>query len=276
MNGSVTGTNEPATPPRPSTTGPARRVAVVGASSGLGRSIALGLSARGDHVALLARRRDRLDRAVDQASGHAIAIECDVTDEVHCAAAIAAAATELGGLDALVYSSGVIAIEPLAATSAATWTRLFATNVVGAATATRAALPHLRATHGRAIYLSSVSAQSGVWPLLGAYTATKAALDKMIDTWRDEHPELGFTRLIVGDSAGGPGESATQLGADASVDLLLTGLDTWQRRGLRSHGLVDPDDLVSAVAYVLGSTASIPVIAVTPPPAPMHGAPSGG
>src|SRR5947209_20065001 len=87
------------------------RTVVVGASSGLGRCIGVGLAQRGAQVALLARRKERLDGAAAEAGNGAIAIECDAIDPLSCASAIDQAATALGGIDALVYTP---AIGPLA------------------------------------------------------------------------------------------------------------------------------------------------------------------
>ncbi|WP_033715889.1 SDR family NAD(P)-dependent oxidoreductase, partial [Mycobacterium avium] len=70
---------------------------VVGASSGLGRCIGVGLAQRGDRVALLARRRQRIEAAAKDAGPGAVAIECDVTDQASCASAIGEAADALGG-----------------------------------------------------------------------------------------------------------------------------------------------------------------------------------
>ena len=82
------------------------RTVVVGASSGLGRCIGIGLAQRGAHVALLARRRARLDDAAKEAGPGTLVIECDVTDESSCRSAIDDAAAGLGGIDALVYAPG--------------------------------------------------------------------------------------------------------------------------------------------------------------------------
>src|SRR5262249_44014289 len=83
------------------------RTVVVGASSGLGRCIGVGLAQRGDQVALLARRRERIEAAAKEAGPGAIAIECDVTDEASCRSAINEAADALGGIDNLVYTPAV-------------------------------------------------------------------------------------------------------------------------------------------------------------------------
>ncbi|TMA32021.1 MAG: SDR family NAD(P)-dependent oxidoreductase, partial [Deltaproteobacteria bacterium] len=60
------------------------RTVVIGASSGLGRCIGIGLAKRGARVALLARRRARLEDAAKEAGRESLAIECDITDEASC------------------------------------------------------------------------------------------------------------------------------------------------------------------------------------------------
>src|SRR2546423_7245460 len=115
------------------------RTVVVGASSGLGRCIGIGLARRGAHVALLARRRDRLDDAAKEAGPGTLAIECDVTDESSCRAAIAGAAAGLGGIDALVYAPGTRPLARLVDTDAQTWRTGLDTDVTGAAIVTSAA-----------------------------------------------------------------------------------------------------------------------------------------
>ena len=83
---------------------------------------------------------------------------------------------------------------------------MFDTNVIGAAQITTAALPHLTATKGTAMYLSSVSVSlTPPWPGLGAYVVSKAALDKLVEAWRVEEPSVNFTRCIVGHCGGGAG-----------------------------------------------------------------------
>jgi NAD(P)-dependent dehydrogenase (short-subunit alcohol dehydrogenase family) len=240
---------------------------VVGASSGLGRSIGIGLAGRGVRVALLARRRERLEKAAREAGKDAIAIPCDVTDATSCRAAIAAAAAGLGGIDALVYAPGIGPLARLVDLDADTWRRAFDTNVIGAALVTAAAIPHLSATEGRAVYLSSVSASlTPPWPGLGAYVVSKAALDKLVEAWRAEHADIGFTRLVVGDCGGGTGDSQTgfMTGWDAKLGAELGPI--WLQRGLLSGALLDVDDLVEVVHGILrtGSSASLPSVIITP------------
>src|SRR5581483_1928470 len=155
------------------------RVAVVGASSGLGRLIGTGLAADGHRVAFLARRAPRVEAAAAGFEG-CVGIVCDVRDEDSGREAIARAAGQLGGLDAVVYAAGVGTLAPLAETGAGDWRRVLETNVMGASLITRAAVPHLRESRGRMVYLSSVTASfTEPWPGLGAYAASKAALEKL-------------------------------------------------------------------------------------------------
>src|SRR5262249_30486881 len=143
----------------------ALRTVVVGASSGLGRCIAIGLAQRGARVALLARRRELLDAAAQEAGPEAFGVECDVTDEASCRSAVATAEAKLGGIDALVYATGVGQLARLEDTDADTWRRTLETNVMGAALITSAAIDALRASAGTAAYLSSVSASlTPPWP----------------------------------------------------------------------------------------------------------------
>ena len=245
------------------------RTVVVGASSGLGRCIGIGLAERGAQVALLARRKERLDAAAREAGPGASAIACDVTDDESCRSAIDEAARSLGGIDALVYTPAIGPLARLVDMDGETWRRVFDTNVTGAARVTAAAVPHLEATAGTAAFLASGSASlTPPWPGLGAYIVSKAALDKLVEAWRAEHPGIGFTRLVVGDCGGGEGDSQTEFAEEWDAELageLATG---WVERGLLSGSLIAVDQLVSVVDAVLrgGASLSMPSVTVAPRP----------
>jgi len=248
------------------------RTVVVGASSGLGRCIGIGLARRGAHVALLARRREHLEDAANEAGPSTLAIQCDVTDENSIRSAIAEATAGLGGIDALVYAPGVGPLARLADTDAATWRRTFDTNVTGAALVTSAAIGALTASGGTAAYLSSVSASlTPPWPGLGAYAVSKAALDKLVEAWRAEHPHVGFTRVVVGDCGGGEGDAQSQFATGWDMELATELYPIWSARSYLSGSLIDIEHLVTAVDAVLrgGATLSIPSITLAPrPPTP--------
>ena len=246
------------------------RTVVVGASSGLGRCIGIGLAQRGAHVALLARRRQRLDDAAAEAGPSTLAIECDVTDAKSCQSAIDEAAAGLGGIDALVYAPGIGPLLRLVDTDVDTWRRVFDTNVTGAAIVTAAAIPYLTESSGTAAFLSSISASlTPPWPGLGAYAVSKAALDKLVEAWRSEHPGIGFTRVVVGDCAGGDGDAATGFADGWDQELAMELAPVWVARSYLSGSLMRVDQLVDVVETVLrgGATLSIPSVTVAPRPA---------
>ena len=245
------------------------RTVVVGASSGLGRCIGIGLAQRGGQVALMARRVDKLETAAKEAGDGAVAIECDATDPDSCRKAVDAAVAALGGIDAVVYAPAIGPLSRIEELDADTWRATFDTNVIGASLFTSAALPHLIASAGRAVYLSSVSAsQTAPWPGLSAYAVSKAALDKLVEAWRAEHPEVGFTRLVVGDCPGGEGDGLTQFANAWDPDLAAEMGTLWVNRGLLAGSFVDVEDLIVAVDGVLrsGPSVSMSTVVVSPRP----------
>jgi NAD(P)-dependent dehydrogenase (short-subunit alcohol dehydrogenase family) len=246
------------------------RTVVVGASSGLGRCIGVGLAQRGEHVALLARRRDRIDAAAKDAGPDAIAIECDVTDQASCRSAIDRAADAMGGIDNLVYTPAVGPLVRMVDTDAETWRRIFDTNVIGAALATAAAVPHLTASAGKAVYLSSDAGTFGPpWPGLGAYGVSKAALERLVEAWRAEHSEIGFTCLIVGECAGGDGDGQTGMNIGWDLDLAMKAVPLWSSRGCMPGKLMPVEDLIEVVHTILRTNAatSMPVVVARGAPA---------
>jgi hypothetical protein len=126
---------------------------------------------------------------------------------------------------------------------------------------------NLTASSGGAAYLSSVSASmTPPWPGLGPYAVTKAALDKLVEAWRAEHPAVGFTRVVVGDCGGGKGESASHFSVDWDSELAAEVVPVWIARKYLAGSLVEVDELVQVIDAVLrcGASASIPSVAVTP------------
>ncbi len=242
------------------------RAVVIGASSGLGRCIGTGLARGGARVALMARRADRLTDAVTEAGDNATAIVCDVTDGASADRAIAQAAEVMGGIDGVVYAPAIGPLIKLADTDTATWRKVFDTNVIGAATITAAALPHLRASSGTAIFLSSVSSSGPVWPGLATYAVSKAALNKLVEAWRAEHPELGFTCLTVGECAGGAGDSMTQFADGWDGDLAMELVPGWVEKGYITGAMMDVTKLVEVVDQILRSDPSVTIPAVTVAP----------
>ena len=119
---------------------------VTGASSGIGASTARRLAEDGASVALVARRRDRLEALaaeIDQAGGTALVVEADITDRTQAEAAVQQAVERFGRLDILVNNAGVMLLGPVDGGDAQEWDRMIAINIQGLLYTTRAALPHL-------------------------------------------------------------------------------------------------------------------------------------
>ena len=245
------------------------RAVVVGASTGLGRCIGVGLAQRGARVALLARRKDKLDAAASEAGENALPIACDATDQVSCQSAIEEAATGLGGIDALVYAAAVGPLVRLKDADGEAWRSTFETNVIGASLVTSAAVSHLEASAGTALYMSTTGASyTPVWPGLALYHVTKAALERLVEAWRAEHPSVGFTRLTVGECSGGEGDAQTQFNVGWDPELRRELVPVWFARNYLSGAMIDVDHLVTLIDGVLraGSSLTVPTIVVTPRP----------
>src|SRR5437867_12020976 len=119
---------------------------VTGAGSGIAASTARRLAEDGASVALVARRRDRLEALaaeIGQAGGTSLVVEADITDRTQAEAAVQQAVERFGRLDILVNNAGLMLLGPVVGADAEEWDRMIAINVQGLLYTTRAALPHL-------------------------------------------------------------------------------------------------------------------------------------
>jgi len=160
-----------------------RGVLVTGGSRGIGAAIARGFADRGDRVAVhYGASADRASAVRDSLAGDGhVVVQADLTSAAEVRSCVDDAAEQLGRLDVLVNNAGVFLAHPPLATSyddwQAAWSRTLATNLVGAANATHAAIPHLRAAGGGAVVnVSSRGAFRGE-PSCPAYAASKAGLN---------------------------------------------------------------------------------------------------
>jgi NAD(P)-dependent dehydrogenase (short-subunit alcohol dehydrogenase family) len=223
-----------------------RRVLVVGASAGIGRATVQALAGAGGRVVGAARRLSLLG----ELSGLAGVVQADVRDPIDCARMVEEAVATLEGLDALVYCPALVALSGLVDTDADVWRAVLETNVVGAALVTRAAIPYLLASAGLVVYLSS-DAVSRVQPGLVAYLASKAALDTLLEGWRNEQPDIDFTRLIVG-----PTFTSAAHGWDPA--LAAEYLALWEAgRYTRFDRVMQPEEVAGEVVRVLASPVAL-------------------
>jgi NAD(P)-dependent dehydrogenase (short-subunit alcohol dehydrogenase family) len=223
-----------------------KRVLVVGASRGIGAAIGRACAESGAKLALAARSVEKLEAVAGSCStGQAIAVPCDVREESQCRDVVARSVGQLGGLDALVYATGISVFRPLAGMGIDDWETIFRTNVFGAACITCAALPHLEASRGHAVYLSSESSlyEPTPWRGIGAYIASKRALESIVRSFQLEHPTVAFTSLVVG-------ATVTEFGAE-DPDGVAHFAPEWVARGYLGGGILEPDDHARLVVHVL-------------------------
>ncbi|MDX6663992.1 MAG: hypothetical protein QOG68_198, partial [Solirubrobacteraceae bacterium] len=121
---------------------------------------------------------------------------CDVTDREQVDAAVAHAVDALGGLDVVVANAGVAAQLPLVGGDPEIMERTIAVNVMGVYNTLRAAGPHISHRSGYALPIASVGAVVHL-PLMGAYSASKAAVEALGNTLRIELRPSG-ARVGVG------------------------------------------------------------------------------
>ncbi len=238
-----------------------KRVLVVGASSGIGRSVATQVVAEGAHVVFSARRQALLDEAV-AAAGGGVAVRCDVTDPADCAAVVARTVEAFGGLDALVYATAVDPLVRIREADQALWSSTFATNVFGASDVCRAALVHLQATKGRAIFVSASSIGRPV-PTMGVYAASKAALEEMVRAWRSEHRDVDFCSARVGSTLG------TQVADSWSPEVTAEMSEQYRRGGYdidNGPGLMGVEACAASIVAALTSPVCIREFTATSSP----------
>lgn len=233
-----------------------RKVVVVGASRGIGRTIAMHLAREGAHVALAGRSTELLAEAVAQYPDRCAAVGCDVRDPEACDAAMGQAVDALGGLDALVYAAGVTHFGEMAQTTAEQWRTVLDTNVIGAAVITRAALPQLTLNAGNAIYLSSDSAsQQPPWVGIGAYVCSKTALERMVQCWQHENPQVAFTTLAVGPTVSSVRERHPEGARFGAI---------WAQQGLITGRQLGGEEHATMIMHILSSPARVASTTIAP------------
>jgi short-subunit dehydrogenase len=173
---------------------------VTGASSGLGRGLALRFASEGYAVALVARRADRLNALVASivgGGGRALACPCDVTDRDDVHAAVTRAEAELGPVDLLVANAGISGMTTAAALDAVDLERVLRVNVLGAAYAAEAVLPGMvRRGRGHLVAMGSLTGYGGL-PRTAAYSASKAALKNYFESLRIDLRGSGVAVTVI-------------------------------------------------------------------------------
>jgi len=172
---------------------------ITGASSGIGRAMALEFARQGARVALSSRRLEELEAVaaeITAAGSQAKAFPCDILQESSIEACVREVIAHFGRLDVAVANAGFGVIGNIEELSAADWHRQLAGNVTGLALTVRYAIPHLRATKGRIGLVGSVAALLP-GPKTGAYGASKAAVHSIGETLQLELRGTGVSSTTM-------------------------------------------------------------------------------
>lgn len=170
-------------------------VLITGASSGIGRALAVELGRRGASVALLARRAEELQKVaaeVEEAGGRALTLPADVRDAAEVEASVARVLSEWGRVDVLVANAGISAVLPASELNAKEAGDIIAVNVVGAINSVAAVIPSMVARGaGHLVAVSSLASFRGL-PKSSAYSASKAAMSTLFESLRVDLRKSGI------------------------------------------------------------------------------------
>jgi NAD(P)-dependent dehydrogenase (short-subunit alcohol dehydrogenase family) len=228
------------------------RVLAVGASSGIGRSFAATAMEQGASVCVTARRGDLLEKLCAE-TGTGTPIVADVADADDCRRIVDEAMAAMGGIDLLVFTVGAGRLSHIDQPDPEDWLRAYSVNTLGPVLVTAAALPHL-GPDSLVAFTSSESAGETRWGM-SSYQASKAALDSTIKSWRNEHPERRFMRVVMGATIG------TDFGAEFDNDLLGVAFERWIATGI-SMTLMEAENVGRHLAEVLAVAFAHPTVDV--------------
>ena len=181
-----------------------RVVLVTGAGTGIGAAVARALAEAGDRVVVCGRREAPLRAVADPIGAHMVV--ADVSEPAGAAQVVEEAVTTYGRLDGLVVNHGIIHVGGLADLTHEQWDETIRVNLTAAFLLMRAALPHLLASRGCVV---AVSSEAGLRASTGmtAYSASKAGLTMLTQSVAVEHGPAGVRANVVC-----PGWTATEMG----------------------------------------------------------------
>jgi NADP-dependent 3-hydroxy acid dehydrogenase YdfG len=227
-----------------------RTAVVTGASSGMGAAIATLFAASGARVALLARRRDRLEELA--AKIDALAVPADVTDATAVAIAVDAVHAAYGPVDLLVNAAGVMLPNPIADGREDEWQRMIDLNLTSLLRVTRPFTPDLIAAAGAGrtadlVNVSSIGAHV-IFPNYAVYGATKAAVTQLSAALGSE---LGAQNVRVTNLE--PGLTDTELGEAIDNPALAEQLGQMST----AIGPLAADDIADLVGYITSRPGAV-------------------
>lgn len=222
-------------------------VIVTGGSSGIGRAAALRFARQGDQVLVTGRRRGPVEETAAR-HPNITGLVADAASAEDATRTVAKAIDTWGRVDALINNAGAGAILPLADATAERITGIFSVNVLGPSLLASAALPHLRATRGTIV---NVSSTFGHKPSAGLshYAASKAALEHLTRCWALELAPLG---IRVNAVAAGPTESGALTGMMGLSPEQAAAIEEQERARIPLGRRGVPEDVANWIVQLAG------------------------
>ena len=228
------------------------QVAVVtGASSGIGRAIALELAAAGASLCLVGRQLETLHLVADAATGQASQVRCyraDLAVDREIDTLASDILRDVGSVDVLVHSAGVIHLGPLEAATADELDSHYRTNLRAPYVLTRQLLPALKHRQGQVVFVNSSAALTAK-ANVGQYAASKHALKAIADSLREEVNPAGVRILSL------------FLGRTASP--MQAAVHAMEARAYHPELLMQPEDVAAVVIHALGLPRSIEITEIS-------------
>jgi short-subunit dehydrogenase len=241
-------------------------VMITGASSGIGRALAVDLGKRGARLGLLARRKNLLDELVGEVHSHgaeALPLPASVEDAEAVQAAAEQMRREFGAIDVLVANAGIAGSGDPAQLKASEFARVIEVNTIGAANCVAAVVPDMVARgSGHLVVISSLAAYRGL-PKSAAYCASKAAVSAFFESLRLDlrprkidvtiiHPGFIKTPLTAGRQADMP----FLMELDDAVAKIVWAIENrrksyafpWQLASLVRLGMIMPNSLYDLIS----------------------------
>ena len=228
----------------------AKIVLVTGASSGIGEATALRLAAEGHHVALGARRTERLETLATRIradGGRASVHRLDVTDADGVRDVVDRVVEEHGRIDVIVNNAGIMPLSRLDALLVDEWNQMFDVNVKGLLHGIAAVLPHFeRHGGGHVVTVASVGAHEVV-PTSAVYSATKFAAWAITEGLRlESDPSIRTTTIT-------PGVVESELAEHISDPGAQDAMRAYRRNAIPA------DAIARAISFAVGQPADVDV-----------------
>lgn len=228
-----------------------RTALVTGASSGIGRAVALRLAAEGMQVMACARRAEKLAELADEAEGEMTVVAADLRQESAIAGVFANARKRHGGIDVLVNNAGLGHAAPLMSGDSAMWREMLELNVLALCICTREAVRDMRARgdDGHVIHIASMASHR-VPPGSGVYSATKFAVRSLTEGLRQE---LRAADSGIRVTAISPGFVETEFAEHYHQS------DKLARQTYGRYKCIQPEDVADAVWYAVTRPAHVQI-----------------